>query len=253
MSDRIDEWMLGNLHEYAGKPLKHVAEGELPLDEADKARQEEATKAAAPLLEKLKGLLGDRVEDVRVFARLTDPPSCLAMSEWEMAPPMPHLLREAGQDVPANKPAPDIHPTHRLPKQIEADTASAPPPSPPPPNVHKGKPPGPLRSCSKSSRSCAGTASRTCACPRARPTRGRAWPCPDGRWPRIGRTCSAKPARTCRRTSRRWRSIPRIRCSNRSKPKPTTPARPTWPRCCSSKPSCPPAPHSRTRPPSCSE
>src|SRR3546814_5592 len=65
MSDRIDEWMLGNLHEYAGKPLKHVAKGELPLDEADKARQEEATKAAAPLLEKLKGLLGDRVEDVK--------------------------------------------------------------------------------------------------------------------------------------------------------------------------------------------
>src|SRR3546814_4493073 len=95
-SDRIDEWMLGNLHEYAGKPLKHVAKGERPLDEADKARQEEATKAAAPLLEKLKGLLGDRVEDVRVAARLTDSPSCLAMSEWEMAPHMAHLLREAG-------------------------------------------------------------------------------------------------------------------------------------------------------------
>src|SRR3546814_2283491 len=76
--------MLGNLHEYAGKPLKHVAKGELPLGEADKAKQEEATKAAAPLLDKLKGLLGDRVEDVRVSARLTDSPSCLAMSEWEM-------------------------------------------------------------------------------------------------------------------------------------------------------------------------
>src|SRR3546814_9650588 len=95
--------MLGNLHEYAGKPLKHVAKGELPLGEADKAKQEEATKAAAPLLDKLKGLLGDRVEDVRVSARLTDSPSCLAMSEWEMAPHMAHLLREAGQDVPENR------------------------------------------------------------------------------------------------------------------------------------------------------
>src|SRR3546814_11722964 len=99
MSDRIDEWMLGNLHEYAGKPLKHVAKGELPLDEADKARQEEATKAAAPLLEKLKGLLGDRVEDVRVSARLTDSPSCLAMSDWEMATPLAILLPAAGQAV----------------------------------------------------------------------------------------------------------------------------------------------------------
>ena len=37
MSDRIDEWMLGHLREYAGKPLKHVAKGELPLDEAPNA------------------------------------------------------------------------------------------------------------------------------------------------------------------------------------------------------------------------
>src|SRR3546814_1176250 len=114
--------MRGNLHEYAGKPLKHVAKGELPLDEADKARQEEATKAAAPLLEKLKGLLGDRVEDVRVSARLTDSPSCLAMSEWEMAPHMAHLLREAGQDVPENKPTLEINPAHPLLKQDEAET-----------------------------------------------------------------------------------------------------------------------------------
>src|SRR3546814_14700315 len=74
MSDRIDEWMLGNLHEYAGKPLKHVAKGELPLDEHDKARQEEATKAAEPLLEKLKGLLGDRLEAVRSEERRAGQP-----------------------------------------------------------------------------------------------------------------------------------------------------------------------------------
>src|SRR5690606_13305538 len=61
MSDRIDEWMLGHLREYAGKPLRHAAKGELPLDEADKRRQAEATEAAAPLLERLKGLLGERV------------------------------------------------------------------------------------------------------------------------------------------------------------------------------------------------
>ncbi|GAA3912475.1 molecular chaperone HtpG [Luteimonas lutimaris] len=122
MSDRIDEWMLGNLHEYAGKPLKHVAKGELPLDEADKAKQEEATKAAAPLLEKLKRLLGDRVEDVRVSARLTDSPSCLAMSEWEMAPHLAHLLREAGQDVPENKPTLEINPAHPLLQRVEGET-----------------------------------------------------------------------------------------------------------------------------------
>jgi len=125
MSDRIDEWMLGHLHEYAGKPLRHVAKGELPLDEADKAKQEEATTAAAPLLEKLKRLLGDRVEDVRVSARLTDSPSCLAMSEWEMAPHLAHLLREAGQDVPDNKPTLEINPAHPLLQRVDSETDDA--------------------------------------------------------------------------------------------------------------------------------
>ena len=127
MSDRIDEWMLGHLREYAGKPLKHVAKGELPLDEAEKQKLEDAAGAAAPLLERIKALLGDRVEDVRVSARLTDSPSCLALSEWEMAPHLAHLLREAGQDVPAQKPTLEVNPQHALLRRLqgEADEARA--------------------------------------------------------------------------------------------------------------------------------
>ena len=127
MSDRIDEWMLGHLREYDGKPLKHIAKGELPLDEAEKARQEEATQAAAPLLERIKTLLEGRVEDVRVSARLTDSPSCLALSEWEMAPHLAHLLREAGQDVPEQKPTLEINPQHALVRRLlgEHDDARA--------------------------------------------------------------------------------------------------------------------------------
>ena len=127
MFDRIDEWMLGHLSEYAGKPLKNVAKGELPLDETQKKQQEEAAQAAAPLVEKVKKLLGDRVEDVRVSARLTDSPSCLALSEWEMAPHLARLLREAGQDVPDSKPTLEINPGHALLARIdgEADEAVA--------------------------------------------------------------------------------------------------------------------------------
>lgn len=127
MSDRIDEWMLGHLREYAGKPMKHVAKGELPLDEAAKQKLADAAGAAAPLLERIKGLLGERVEDVRVSARLTDSPSCLAMSEWEMAPHLAKLLRDAGQDVPEQKPTLEINPQHALLRRLqgEADDARA--------------------------------------------------------------------------------------------------------------------------------
>src|SRR5690606_5070202 len=50
MSDRIDEWMLGYLHEYEGQKLQSVAKGELPLDDAAKQKHEEAAKAAEPLV-----------------------------------------------------------------------------------------------------------------------------------------------------------------------------------------------------------
>ncbi|KRA35101.1 heat-shock protein Hsp90 [Rhodanobacter sp. Root627] len=121
MSDRIDEWMIGSLSEYEGKKLKSVAKGDVPLDEADKKKQEEATKEAEPLLKKLKELLGDRVGDVKVSARLTDSPSCLALSDYEMAPHLARLLREAGQEMPESKPTLEINPQHALVKRVETE------------------------------------------------------------------------------------------------------------------------------------
>jgi len=121
MSDRIDEWMIGSLSEYEGKKLKSVAKGDVPLDDADKQKQEEATKAAEPLLKKLKELLGDRVGEVKVSARLTDSPSCLALSDYEMAPHLARLLREAGQAMPESKPTLEINPAHALVKRVEAE------------------------------------------------------------------------------------------------------------------------------------
>ncbi len=121
MSDRIDEWMIGSLSEYDGKKLKSVAKGDVPLDEADKKKQEEATKEAELLLKKLKELLGDRVGEVKVSARLTDSPSCLALSDYEMAPHLARLLREAGQEMPESKPTLEINPAHALVKRVESE------------------------------------------------------------------------------------------------------------------------------------
>jgi len=125
MSDRIDEWMIGSLSEYEGKKLKSVAKGEVPLDEADKKKQEEATKEAEPLLKRLKELLGDRVGEVKVSARLTDSPSCLALSDYEMAPHLARLLREAGQDMPESRPTLEINPQHALVKRVETEVDEA--------------------------------------------------------------------------------------------------------------------------------
>jgi molecular chaperone HtpG len=125
MFDRVDEWIMGQFGEYEGKSFRNVAKGELPLDEADKQKQEAAAKEAEPLVKKLKDLLGDRVGDVRVSARLTDSPSCLALSDYELAPHLARLLREAGQDVPDSKPTLEINPAHALVKRAESETDEA--------------------------------------------------------------------------------------------------------------------------------
>ncbi len=125
MFDRVDEWILGQFTEYEGKSLKNVAKGELPLDEADKKKQEDAAKQAEPLVKKLKDLLGDRINDVRVSARLTDSPSCLALSDYELAPHLARLLREAGQEVPESKPTLEINPAHALAKRVESEADEA--------------------------------------------------------------------------------------------------------------------------------
>ena len=119
MSDRIDEWMLGALDEYRGKKLKNVAKGEVPLDETARKQQEEAAKAAEGLIGKLKNLLGERVADVRVSARLTDSPSCLALADHDMAPHLARLLREAGHALPESKPVLEVNPAHALVQRVE--------------------------------------------------------------------------------------------------------------------------------------
>ncbi len=125
MFDRIDEWMSGYLREYAGKPLKNAAKGELDLgklgDSADDARRAEIESAAAPLIDKVKQIVGERVREVRVSRRLVDSPACLAIDDNDMALHLQRLLKDAGQDVPDNKPVLEINPTHPLLRKLEGE------------------------------------------------------------------------------------------------------------------------------------
>ncbi len=127
LTDRIDEWMLGYLREYAGKPLRHVGKGELDLEPADAEANKVAEAAAAPLIQRVKELLGERVRDVRLSRRLTESPSCLVLEEHDMALHVQRLLREAGHALPAQPPALEVNPQHPLLKRIagEADPARA--------------------------------------------------------------------------------------------------------------------------------
>ena len=72
LSDRVDEWVVGHLTEFDGKPLVSVAKGGLDLgaleDEAEKKEREQEATELGDLLDRIKASLGERVKDVRVDA-----------------------------------------------------------------------------------------------------------------------------------------------------------------------------------------
>lgn len=121
-TDRVDEWLVSHLTEFDGKNLQSVAKGELDLDkfetEDDKKKQEKIEKEAKDVIERLKASLGDKVEDVRVSHRLTTSPSCIVLSEHDMALYMQQLMKQAGQEMPSSKPVLEINPTHPMVAKI---------------------------------------------------------------------------------------------------------------------------------------
>ena len=128
MYDRIDDWMASYLTEYDGKKLRNVAKGDIDFDKLagiDADKRKEVEKEAEGVVKKLKDILGDRVRDVRVSARLTDSPSCIVLDEHEMGLAMQRLLKQAGHDVPASKPLLEINPAHALLKRLETEADPA--------------------------------------------------------------------------------------------------------------------------------
>lgn len=124
LSDRVDEWMMSQIHEYNGKPLQSVAKGELDLDKIktdEKEKKKKDKKAHKKLIERIKKSLGDRVEDVRSSERLTESPSCIVLNEHDMSMHMQQLFKQVGQDIPASKPTLEINADHPMLKQMETE------------------------------------------------------------------------------------------------------------------------------------
>jgi molecular chaperone HtpG len=128
LAERVDEWMVGNLHEFEGKQLQSVAKGELDLgklaDEEEKKEQEKASGEHKELVEKVQKSLGERVKEVRVTLRLTESPACLVADQHELGANLERLLKAAGQKVPSSKPILEINPHHPLVQRLKYETDS---------------------------------------------------------------------------------------------------------------------------------
>ncbi|HEX7811964.1 MAG TPA: molecular chaperone HtpG [Burkholderiales bacterium] len=122
LSDRVDEWVASNLHEFDGKPFASVAKGDLDLGKlADEEKQEQEKEASdyKELVERIGKELGDKAKEVRVTFRLTSSPACIVSEQHGMSQNLERMLKAAGQNVPGSKPILEINPHHPLVQRLK--------------------------------------------------------------------------------------------------------------------------------------
>ena len=128
LSDRIDEWLMSHLMEHEGKQLQDVTKGSLDLGdlegEEEKQEQEKIEEDFKDLVGRIKDVVGEKVEEVRITHRLTDSPACLVVNDDEMGMQMRRILESAGQEVPATKRIFELNPKHPLVEKLRAEQDS---------------------------------------------------------------------------------------------------------------------------------
>jgi molecular chaperone HtpG len=123
LSERIDEWVMGQIDAFEGKRFKDAARGELELgglaSEADRTLAEAELKESKSLLKRVKDALGERVTEVKVASRLKDSPACLVLGEHDPGANMRRILSAAGQKAPSVRPVFELNVSHPIVKYLD--------------------------------------------------------------------------------------------------------------------------------------
>ena len=127
MTERVDEWVVGNLPDFEGRSLVSVAKGGLDLGALEDAAEKEALERDAgefkPLAERLQASLTERVKEVRITHRLTESPACLVSDEFDIGGNLARILKSAGQEAPISKPILEINPQHPVVQRLRTEDA----------------------------------------------------------------------------------------------------------------------------------
>jgi molecular chaperone HtpG len=120
LTDDVDEFMISMLNEYDKKKFKSINQGDLDLlDDSEKEVIKNLETENKSLLEKIKEVLTNKVDDVKLSTRLTDSPVCLVSGDglsFEMEKVMSQLPGD--KDLKAKRIL-EINPQHELFQAIE--------------------------------------------------------------------------------------------------------------------------------------
>jgi molecular chaperone HtpG len=125
LGDRVDPWIMGQLHEFDGKAFQDAARGDLELTKLggeDNQKPEVASDedpASKALFERVARELGDAVAGVKASRRLAESPACLTRGADEMNEAMRRMLAAAGRELPPAKPELELNLAHPLVQRLD--------------------------------------------------------------------------------------------------------------------------------------
>jgi molecular chaperone HtpG len=125
LSDRLDEWVMQHLTEHQGKTFKDVRRGAITPSElgAEPVRATAGNeKERAQLLKRVKRVLRERIDEVRVGGRLRESAACLVLNDDDLGYQMRELLAAAGHKPPPSIPSLELNPDHALVRRLEQET-----------------------------------------------------------------------------------------------------------------------------------
>jgi molecular chaperone HtpG len=137
LTDPVDEFWLGTVHEFKGHAFKSVTRGGADLSKVkaaeaeDKKPEEKAPEGElSSLIALFKLTLGDAVKDVRSSERLTDSPVCLVADDGDLDMHLERLLKQHKQlNSGAARRILEVNAGHRLIRalagRVAADGANA--------------------------------------------------------------------------------------------------------------------------------
>jgi molecular chaperone HtpG len=123
LADPVDAFWTSLSLGFEGKPLKSLSQGDvdfglIPLLEQPAAEETPASKIDdAVIIAAVKGVLGDRVSDVRASQRLTDSPACLVAAGSGPDRELERLLARRDGETGA-KPILEINTRHPMIKAL---------------------------------------------------------------------------------------------------------------------------------------
>ena len=120
LTDRIDPWVVESLGEFDGKEMVDVARSGLDLPD-EEAPGKDTGGDHKSLLEKIQGVLSERVAAVNVSKRLVESSACVVAADDDINPQVRRMLEASGQSIPESKPILEINVGHPLVDRLSAE------------------------------------------------------------------------------------------------------------------------------------